>query len=322
MSNLRRVVAHLASFLQFFLLFGLLTGCQSGSEPGSEDLNGHSLTDRVIVIDGLGRELSFTSPPSRIVSIAPSATEILVAAGGLDRLVGVTNVDDYPPEIAGLPVFSALPLDIESVAAMDPDLVMASDQVNDPNHVELFTALGIPIFYQEAGSWAGIRSALLDVSMILGTEDVARKTVDSLDARISALKQMTSSAEPVTGIFLVSDVTSYSFGQGSYALDLMEWAGITPLTREFDTPAPVLSDEWVLMANPDVIIGTFGDGFTIEDLLEHHPAWSSLDAVRLGRVYAVDGDSILRPGPRNVLAVEQMARLVFPEYFTTERTDR
>ncbi len=108
MSNLRRVVAHLASFLQFFLLFGLLTGCQSGSEPGSEDLNGHSLTDRVIVIDGLGRELSFTSPPSRIVSIAPSATEILVAAGGLDRLVGVTNVDDYPPEIAGLPVFFRL----------------------------------------------------------------------------------------------------------------------------------------------------------------------------------------------------------------------
>lgn len=310
----------IAPLIYVFLLLGLLSACRSGSDPGDGASSGSTMSDPLIVTDGLGRDLSFASHPKRIVSIAPSATEVLVAAGGLDHLIGVTNVDDFPPDIDGLPVFSALPLDIESVAALDPDLVMASDQVNDPAHVELFTALGIPIFYQEAGSWKGIRTSLLDVGRILGTEDSARKMVDSLDTRIDALMQSTSDVEPVSGILLVHDVTSYSFGKGSYALDLMEWAGITPLTREFDTPAPVLSDEWVLMKNPDVIIGTFGDEYKITDILKHHPSWSALDAFRSGRIYSIDGDIILRPGPRNVQAAEQMARLVFPGHIRMDPT--
>lgn len=286
---------------RLLLVLLILSGCGRATPPAGE---------RVSIVDGLGRTVVLTTVPTRVVSIAPGATEIVLAAGAGSTLVGVTTADSALPD---MPRFSALPLDTEAVVSLQPDLVVASEQVNDPAHADLFDALDIPIFYLESGTWDGVLHSIEQVGEMLGSPEAARHTVDSLTVRQSSLLERSSLLEErPTAIFLVSHQTSWSFGRGSFVIDLMEWAGLTPLMTEFDSPAPVLDDEWVLMRNPDVILGAFAEDFSITQLLDHHPTWASLDAVRNGRVYSIPYPLILTPGPRNVEAAWEMARQVHP----------
>ncbi len=272
----------------------------------------------VEVEDGLGRKFVFGLPPLRVVTIAPGATEVVAAAGGVGSLVGISNVDSYPPEVLSLPTFSVLPLDIETITSLDPDLVFASNQINDPEDIDVFTALEIPVFYLDASSWDAVHTSILTVGVILDTDSTATARHDSLTTRIEHLIGLTEQLETLPeGIFLISDVTSWSFGPGSYVQDIFRWAGIATLTDSFDTPAPILSDEFVLLSDPDIILGTFGDDFTPDDILKHHPTWKTLSAYRNGRIYSIEADPILRPGPRNVLAAYQIAEIAHPQLFMT-----
>ena len=284
------------------LLLLVVTACGRASDPSAGSMQ---------VVDGLGRTVILATPPARVVSIAPGATEIVLIAGAERTLVGVTTADD---DSVDLPRISALPLDTEAVLALQPDLIVASEQVNDPAHADLFDALGIPILYLESGTWDGVLHSIEQVGDVLGTPVAAGRAVDSLVVRQRSLQEHTSNlTDRPTAIFLVSQETSWSFGRGSFVIDLMEWAGLDPLMKEFDAPAPVLDDEWVLMRNPDVILGAFAEDFSIGQLLEHHPTWASLDAVRYQRVYRIHYSLILTPGPQNVEAAWEMARVVHPE---------
>jgi iron complex transport system substrate-binding protein len=288
-------------------------GCSRSSSESD------SLTHRVgvDVEDALGRKFVFDQPPVRVVTIAPGATEVVAAAGGARSLVGISNVDSYPPEVLSLPTFSVLPLDIETITSLDPDLVFASNQINDPEDIDVFSALNIPVFYLDASSWDAVHNSILTVGVILDTGSTATARHDSLTTRIEHLKGLTEQLETLPeGIFLISDVTSWSFGPGSYVQDIFKWAGIATLTDSYDTPAPILSDEFVLLSDPDIILGTFGDDFTPDDILKHHPTWKTLSAYKNGRIYSVEADLILRPGPRNVLAAYQLAEFAHPQLFT------
>ena len=291
------------------LVFGVLSGCQQGRQDPETDAF-FSLTD------GLGRSVSLSRSPVRVVSIAPGATQIVRAAGGLSSLIGLTTADYEARDVAHLPRLSALPLDFEGIVALDPDLILASDQVNDPSHAELFDALEIPIIYLGSDTWDDVHESIRLVGQVLETSDAALMAADSLQASLDELEAVMASIEHrPTAIFLISHVRSYSFGQGSYVLDLMRWANMEPLTEEFESPAPVLDDEWVLLRNPDIIVGSFGPEFTIDDLLEHHPTWQTLDAVREGRIISVPASLILTPGPDNIRAAWHMARLAHPNRF-------
>lgn len=291
-----------------FLLSMPMAGCSGEKDTGSPgDLE---------VRDGLGRTVRVPENPGRIVTIAPGATEIVLASGAADRLAGISTADPERPELDAIERISALPLDVEAVVAIHPDLILASDQVNDPAHADMFDALGIPIFYLETDSWDGVLTSILQTGRILDTEETARAAADSLTMRQNDLLDVTSRlTERPTAIFLVSHIRSYSFGKGSFVLDLMKWAGLDPLTEEFDMPAPVLDDEWVLMRNPDIIIGSFGEDVAVDELLAQHPTWQSLDAVRNGRIINVPVPLILTPGPRNVEAAWEMARKAHPDLF-------
>lgn len=294
-----------------FVLLGafLWTGCTA--TPDESDADG-ALT----ITDGLGRTVTLAASPERVVTIAPGATHVVRAAGALERLIAVTTADYQDDDLVHLPRLSALPLDLEGVVALNPDLILASDQVNDPAHAEMFDALGIPIVYLGSDSWEDVHASILSTGQLLGSTAAARAAADSLDALRQQLVTMTAGINPrPTGIFLVSHITSYSFGQGSYVLDLMEWAGIDPLTRSFDSPAPILDDEWVLLHNPDVILGSFGESGSKAALLEQHPTWRSLDAIMADRIVDVPHPMILTPGPENVRAAWHMARAVHPELF-------
>ena len=282
----------------------LLFGC------GAESTEEATLT----VTDDLGRTVEISRTLSRVVTLAPSVTEIIFTAGAGAHIVGVTTADNYPPAVNVLPKFSALPVDFEAIAALDPDLVLASDQVNSPQDASTMEEVGIPVYFVGVRTLDDVMDAIVRVGQLLGTAAQAARAADSLQASLNALEELTRSVtERPRTLFLVSDVTSYAFGKGSYMHSLIALAGGISITETHEVSAPILSDEYVLTSQVEVIIGAFGPDYTPETILSHHPTWDIVPAVHTGRVYGVSGDAFVRPGPRLISGAWQMAALLHPD---------
>jgi iron complex transport system substrate-binding protein len=276
----------------------------------------------ISVVDGLGRSLSISASVTRIVSLAPGATEIIFAAGGLDALVGVTTADNFPPSVKTLPSFSALPVNFESVIALEPDVVFASAQVNNINDATIFEQVGIPVYYFESGSLDDVLDGIKSAGTILGTELYANKTVDSLAMRIDRLEQAVNSISHRPSVLvLLSAATMYSFGGKSYVRDLVRLGGGKGITDQLDQDAVNLSDEFVIIERPDVILGTFESNTGAGEFIEHHPQWTSVPAIMNDAIYSLPSDLILRPGPRNIDAAERILSLLHPDLALTITDD-
>lgn len=265
-------------------------------------------------MDDIGVPLPAT-PALRIVPLAPSVTEILYALGAGDRVVGVSVVDDYPPAIEGLPRFSSLPMDFEALAALQPDLLVAATQVNNPRDAELFASLGIPIVYFDFDEVADVFRVMRTLGAALGLEASADSATTRLETDYAEIRRLTASAETRPGVvFLIGSDPLFAFGRGSYVHDMIDAAGGRSLTAEINTPAPTLSEEFVLTAMPDVIAGTLGEDAAAE-LDRLYPTWRLTPALRDGRVYRFAPSLFLRPGPRLVDGARQLARQLHPDVF-------
>ena len=291
----------------FLLCTALVTGAGCGSSDAPPTTRS--------VTDALGRPVPLADSVKRIVSLAPNLTELAYAAGGGDRLVAVTTADDYPPSVDTLNRLSALPVDFEAVTAQRPDLVLATDQVNPPGDTETFEALDVPIYFFSFSSLNDVFDGLRTMGTLLGTETVARDSARALEQRLSCLRARTDSIAPEERprvLVLIGDQTLYSFGAGSYIHTLVEAAGGHSITDTLSTKAPTLSEEFVLTAQPDVIVGAWGSSYDPDTLLAHHPTWDVVPALRNDRVYSLPASLLLRPGPRLVTGAYRMAAHLHP----------
>lgn len=261
------------------------------------------------VIDDLGREVVVEGEPQRIVSLAPGTTEMLFAAGLGERLVGVTDADNYPEAVYELERIQALPLNHESIVALQPDLVFASDQINDPRDAEALAAVGIPTYFVSVQSLPDLSRGIRALGARFGTPAAATAYADSLERVLAELDDRRAEfADTLTTIFLIGDQTLFSFGPESYVHDMIAIAGGRSLTAAMDTEAPILSEEFVVASAPQVILTAFDPDPT--RLLRLHPSWSTVPAIRTGRVHMIDPDVVLRAGPRIVAGTRAMSEAI------------
>ncbi len=263
----------------------------------------------------MGRTIHLPDTVERVVTLAPNLTEIVFAAGAGHILAGVGRPDDFPPEIDSLPRYATYPLDFEAVAALDPDLALASNQVNGIRDAETLLSLDIPTYFLASNNLNEIIDGIEAVGNLLGTERTARYVADSLRRRIRALEALTQNAERPLTLFLIGEETLFSFGRESYMHEVLELAGGRSATGDLDAEAPVLSEEFVLSIQPDIIIGPWGAGYEAGRLLEYHPTWNVLPAFENDRVYGIDADLVERPGPRLVEGAWTMAGMIHPALF-------
>ena len=287
----------------------LLAGC------GPSDVD---RSNAPTVTDDLDRTVTLERPIERVISLAPNLTELVYAAGAGSTLVAVTASGDYPPAVDSLDHVSALPVDFEAVARKQPDLVLATDQVNPPGDTETFDALDVPIYFFSFSSLDDVFDALRRIGQLLGTEATARDSARTLERRLATLRARTdslSTAERPRVLVLIGDDTLYSLGAGSYVHELVALAGGRSITDSIDTKAPTLSEEFVLTEKPDVIVGAWGADYDPGRLLELHPTWDVVPAVRNDRVYSLPSSLLLRPGPRLVEGARQLAAHLHPDRF-------
>jgi iron complex transport system substrate-binding protein len=277
------------------LLAGLLTGAAWGSGP-------------VRVVDALGQTLALSAPPRRIVSLAPSVTEILYAIGARDLVVGVSSADDYPPEVRHKPRVGGVQLDYERLAALRPDLVVGLVSLQRTN-LERLRGLGYRVLALDPRSLQDTYRAILLLGSVTGKAEKARQVVDRLQERAQRIRAHLPRSGPRPRVFVeVWDQPFLTAGQGTFLHDLLGLAGGVNVFREL-VGWPQVSEEQILRRNPEVIL-VLHPG---RDRVMRRPAWRTLDAVRAGRVYALNPSWVTRPGPRLVLGLEQIARVLHPE---------
>lgn len=269
------------------------------------------------VADMLGRPVTIPDGPMRVVSLAPSLTEIVFALGRGDWLVGVTDFCDYPPEARSKPrIGGPMTPDLERVVRLRPDLVLATADGNPRETLAQFARLHIPVFAVKPEGYAGILGSAEAVGRALRAEGEAAALVQDIQGRVAAIRRAVALRPRPRVLYLVWADPLIAAGPATYIHDLMEMAGGENVVRERSVPYPRLSWEEVVGAAPEVIlVASHRDGPDRPSIGEAWRGWQCVPAVRSGRIMAVPGDTIHRPGPRVVEGVERLARAIHPEVF-------
>lgn len=270
--------------------------------------------------DDAGREVVLAAEPERIVSLAPSDTEIVCALGACDRLVGVTDFDDYPAEVADVPdVVIGAVVDVELVVDADPDLILAAGNELTPSAVITELAdLGYPVLVLYPESLDEVLDEVRLVGDALNARAEADGLAEDMEDRIQAVSDAVAGAPPPRTFYEVGvfEGAIYTAGEDSFLASLISTAGGDPITGDSLTTSISLED--LLAADPELILlgdAAYDPSITPESLAAR-PGWSVMSALQAGRVLVMPDDPVItRPGPRIVDGLEALARAIHPDRF-------
>jgi iron complex transport system substrate-binding protein len=276
----------------------------------------------IIIVDGLDREVILPAPAVKVVSMAPSNTEILFAVGAGDQVIGRDEFSDYPAEAAELPSIGGGfgDYNLEAIVDLQPDLVLAAE-INTPEQVKALTDLGLTVFLlANPTSLEEMYTNLLMIADLTGHLEETEVLVQELQDRVAAVDNAVASVEDIPTTFYELDATDpsapWTAGAGTFIDTLISQAGGQNIASDLEGQYLQLSIEEILVRDPQVILlGDAAYGITPESIQERN-GWSNLNAVVNDRIYAFDDNLASRPGPRLVDGLEELAKLLHPELFT------
>ena len=270
-----------------------------------------------IVQDMLGRRVTLSTDPERIVALAPSITEIVFAIRQSRRLVGVTQFSDFPKAAGALPkVGSYVHLDLDRIVALQPDLCIAVKDGNPKDVVERLLTLKIPVFVANPRDIETVMKAIILIGDLLGARDQATAVVQHMSTRVQKVKRAVAHIENRPRVFFQIGIAPIvSVGSPTFIHELIEMAGGLNVAAG-PVPYPRYSREQVLGLAPEVIIITSMARAAIFDQVAREWAqWSELPAARNNRIYVREADLLHRPSPRLAAGLEQLAGLLHPQLF-------
>lgn len=279
--------------------------------------------------DDLGRSIDIASIPNRIISLAPSNTEILFALGLGSNVVGVTNYCNYPQEVndrcdlpeesegkitrvgAPFPGFS-----IETIASLEPDLVLGFGYTL-PEYVPQLEGLGLTVVILGPEDIEGILADILFIGKVTGMDETAIALTNEMKVGIANVLVKTARANDCPTVFYEIDGTDptkpWTAGPGSFVSALISLAGGENIGAGGPTQGFQISTEQILSVNPEIVIlADVGWGVTPESVAAR-TGWDQISAVVNGKIYPIDPDLTSRPGPRIIQGLLEMARIIHPE---------
>lgn len=291
----------------------IASACQSRPEApsrGRATIPHPEGTFPVTLTDDEGAETTLAAEPERIVTFAPSHTEIVFALGLDDRLVGVAgSFDDYPPDAVSIePVAGRTGVEpnIEKVVSLEPDILLTAFIGGEWK--QRLRELDVPVFTTLAASFDDTLADIETIGTLLGVEEEAATLASDIASEAEAIEDDIAGAEPVTCFLDLSDL--FTVGPGSLEFDLLQRAGCDPITASADDPYPQWSLEQLVQDDPDVYL--VAEGVSVEQVSRQRGI-RELTAVREGRIHQVDADLISRPGPRVAQGIEDLAAALHGE---------
>ncbi|MBI3604029.1 MAG: cobalamin-binding protein [Nitrospirae bacterium] len=267
-------------------------------------------------VDDLGRKLYLAKPPVRVVSLAPSMTEILYSLGLDEKIVGVTDFCDYPPQAGAKPKIGYSHPNLESIVALRPDLVLAPNTFLRADILAKLEQLKIPTFILDAKTIEDIPSHIQIIGRMMDRAQAGDRVATEIRERIGAIRAKVQVLPPLRVLYVLNSQPLITVGPGSFIHQMIELAGGVNVAGRAQAPYPRLSLEEVLREDPELLIFPVGKSEAVsESEQQQWQRWTTMSAVRQQRFHHVQSDLLNRPGPRIVQGLEALARIIHPEAF-------
>jgi iron complex transport system substrate-binding protein len=291
----------------------VLIGPFSVTFAGQASTSGRELKDEV------GRRVRVPQGANRIVSLAPNLTEIVFALGEGNNLAGDTDYCDYPAEALRKPhVGGAVNPNLEVVVSLMPDLILASKSINRRETVNALDHIGLPVYVTDPHSVEGMIASVEHIGRAMGVDKSASALAENLRARLAGLDRRVSGVVPRRVLFVVWTDPLISVGRDTFIADALRRAGGRSVV-DTSVEWPHVSMEEMVKLQPEFLVfasAHTGDAKHDIETLRSLPGWRSLTALQQGNIIVIS-DSINRPAPRMVDAIEQLARSLHPEAFAS-----
>jgi iron complex transport system substrate-binding protein len=315
-------------FLGLLLIFSAaLSACTPTAAPAAaatEPATQAAAVFPMTLTDGLNRKVTLNAPAKRIVSLAPSTTEMLYAIGAGSQMVGRDSFSDYPSDAAKLTDVggSSGNYSYETVKSLNPDLVIAAG-INTADQVKALENLGLTVYYvANPVDFANLFDEMVTLGQLTGHENEAKTAVAALGQRVDAVKKTIAKASTTPLVLYELDGTDpakpWTTGPGNFMNLLISLAGGKNVGSDLTSSWAQISLEDLLVKNPDLIIlGDSNYGITPQQVAAR-TGWASLNAVKNNRVFGFDDNLVSRMGPRMVDGLEALAKLIHPELFKAQ----
>lgn len=297
----------------FLLMAVIPAGC---AQEGSDD---ESPGGEVTLVDLMEREVTIAGTVEKIISLVPSNTEVLFALGLEDKVIGVTDYCNYPPEASSKEsVGGFADPSIEVILTLEPDLVLAGSL-----HQETVARLeerDIPVLVLEPQSMEQVYETIHTVGTAAGAENRAKKVVSEIRKQIDGVEKKLAALaedEKIPVYYELYFDPLMSIGNHSFIHEVMTAAGGKNIFADINDNYPTVSPEAVAARNPRVILypDDHGTAEMVSEQFYARPGWVEISALKEKRIFGVDSDLFNRPGPRMGQAVQEAAALFYPELF-------
>lgn len=311
-------------------LSNLVKSLQASYEELSSKLRGVKYP--LVITDSIGRTVYVRYEPSRVVSVGPSLTEILFSLGSGDKIVGVDRFSNYPPVINELiergvvkVVGDAFTLNVELIASLRPDVVFLTYSAQIERYVKTLTDLGICVYVVKVEDFGDVYNAVMSLGIIMNKADSALELLSNITGRVMntytrVINYLNTTGTPRVSVYWEIFPDYWTLGGNTFQNSMIVYAGGENIFGNTSLSWFVASPESIIDLNPSVILlsynyGMFGTPQDLIGMIASRPGWSNITAVREGRVYVLGGvieDIVSRPGPRLGVAVEVLARILYP----------
>lgn len=275
------------------------------------------------LVDDLGREVEIAYPIPSIVSLAPSISELVCAAGACDKIVGVDKNTNYPESLQDVPVVmsSFNDTNVEAIVALDPGLVIVAG-INSQEQIKSLEDMGIPVYALEnPKTLADIPDLFRKFGVLIDEEETMADLAEDFNKRMDVITEALDGVEAVS-VFYEIDATDpnspWTTGAGTFIDELITLAGGENIAAELDGEWMQVSIEFLVEKDPDTIVLADANYGVTAETIAARVGWEDLYAVTAGNILPMDSDIASRPGPRMIDAAEQMASFFHPEIFDND----
>lgn len=317
-----------ALFALLALSLGILAGCGSTTEKAEDNQNKEGQTEQseqqaafpLTLTDALDNEVVIEEEPKTIVSLIPSNTEIVYELGLGEKVVGLSDYDNYPEETANVEKVGGMEFNVEKIVSLNPDIVLAHESsalAAEAGLTQLKDA-GITVFVvNDAVNFEEVYETINLIGQMTGTTEEAEALTADMKAKLDEIKEKAATVTEKKKVFVeVSPAPDiYTPGKNTFMDIMLQVINAENASGDLDGWASI-DQESIVERNPDVIITTYG--YYSEDpvgQVTSREGWADVTAVKNKQVVDVHSDLVTRPGPRLVEGVEELAKAVYPEVF-------
>ncbi len=268
-------------------------------------------------IDEIGREVKIPNSPKRIISLAPSITEILFALDINEEIVGITSFCDYPEAALSKPKIGGfVNPSIEKIVSLKPDLVIGIGEGNRRETIYRLGNLGLSVYCVNPKGFDGVMRTIQNIGEIVGRQDESEKIIRNMFGKMERIVTLTKPLPRPLVFFQVGYDPIVTVGRGTLGNDLIRLAGGRSISENESMNYPLYSIETIISKAPEIIIlSSMGRKRNYLNLVKKWQNWKTIPAVKRKAIYVVNSNLVDRPTPRIIEGLEAMVRMINPEIF-------